>query len=162
MARECSVARTLEIVGERWALLVLREVFLGVHRFDAIRAATGAPRAVLMRRLNTLVDAGVLRQCDYRDDGARTRQEYRLTTAGRELQPVVIALMQWGDRHLAGPDGPPLQVTHADCGAPVRASLLCDDDHRLDETGRELVATPTRQDRPERSADSSHAQPSSP
>lgn len=66
-----------------------------------------------------------------------------------------------GSPHLAGPDGPPLEVTHADCGSPVRAGLLCDDDHRLDETGRELVATPTRQGRPERSADSTHAQPSS-
>ncbi len=143
MARECSVARTLEVVGEKWALLALREVFLGVGRFDAIQAATGAPRAVLMRRLRTLVGAGVLEQHDYRDGGARTRQEYRLTVAGRELQPVLIALMQWGDRHLAGPGGPPLEVTHSSCGAPVRAGLCCADGHRLDDTGRGLAVSPT-------------------
>ncbi|MBE9375347.1 helix-turn-helix transcriptional regulator [Saccharopolyspora sp. HNM0983] len=143
MARECSVARSLEIVGERWSLLVLREVFLGVHRFDRIRAATGAPRAVLVRRLDALVAHGVLRRDDYRDTGARTRQEYRLTEAGRELQPVLTALMQWGDRHLTGPDSPPLRLLHADCGSPVRAELRCARGHRLDDTGRGLDARPT-------------------
>jgi DNA-binding HxlR family transcriptional regulator len=143
MARKCSVARALQVVGEQWALLVLREVFLGVHRFDAIQQATGAPRAVLVRRLRTLVEAGVLVRRDYRETGARTRQEYRLTEAGRELQPVLTALMQWGDKHLAGPDGPPLLVTHRGCGAPVRARLCCEQGHRLDDTGRDLTAAPT-------------------
>ena len=144
MARECSVAKALEVVGERWALLALREVFLGVWRFDAIQAATGAPRAVLVRRLRTLVEAGVLWRCDYRDGGSRTRQEYRLTAAGRELQPVLTALMQWGDRHLPGPDGPPLRLTHSGCDAPVRAALYCTAGHHLDDTGRDLTATPAR------------------
>lgn len=144
MTRECSVARTLDVVGEKWALLVLREVFLGAGRFDSIQEATGAPRAVLMRRLRTLVDAGVLWRSDYRDGSARTRQEYRLTPAGRELQPVLIALMQWGDRYLAGPDGPPLRLTHGECGAPVRARLGCEQGHQLDEDGSELTATPAR------------------
>ncbi|WP_067574527.1 winged helix-turn-helix transcriptional regulator [Nocardia acidivorans] len=142
MARNCSVAAALGIVGEQWALLALREVFLGVRRFDAIQEATGAPRAVLIRRLRTLVDAGVLEPRDYREPGARTRQEYHLTTAGRELQPVLTALMQWGDKHLAGPAGPPLAVSHADCGAPVRAVLCCTEGHRLPDTGRGLIATP--------------------
>lgn len=139
------MARALEIIGERWSLLVLREVFLGVRRFDAIRAATGAPRAVLARRLETLVDAGVLQRRTYQEAGARARPEYRLTAAGRELQPVLTALMQWGDRHLGWPDGPPLSVVHANCGAPVRATLRCANGHVLDDTGRDLVATP-RQD----------------
>ncbi|MGX1805449.1 winged helix-turn-helix transcriptional regulator [Nocardia sp. NPDC055321] len=142
MARICSVANALEVVGEQWALLALREIFLGVRRFDAIQAATGAPRAVLVRRLNTLVEAGVLERRDYREPGARTRQEYRLTEAGRELQPVLTALMQWGDRHLAGPAGPPLAITHTDCGAPVRATLCCEHGHQLADSGHELTATP--------------------
>jgi DNA-binding HxlR family transcriptional regulator len=142
MARRCSVAATLAVVGEQWALLVLREVALGVRRFDAIQEATGAPRAVLSRRLRSLVEAGVLERRDYREPGSRSRQEYRLTPAGRELQPVLTSLMQWGDRYLAGEQGPPLAVTHADCGAPVHALLVCDDGHVLGETGRELVATP--------------------
>ncbi|WP_067535559.1 winged helix-turn-helix transcriptional regulator [Nocardia crassostreae] len=142
MARNCSVAATLAVVGEQWALLALREVFLGVRRFDAIQEATGAPRAVLVKRLKSLVDAGVLERRDYREPGARTRQEYRLTEAGRELQPVLTALMQWGDKHLAGPDGPPLAATHAKCGAPVRATLCCANGHHLADTGRELTATP--------------------
>ena len=139
------MARTLEIIGERWSLLVLREVFLGVRRFDAIQAATGAPRAVLTRRLDTLVAAGVLRRRAYQEAGSRVRHEYRLTEAGRELQPVLTALMQWGDRHLGWPDGPPLRITHADCGAPVRATLRCAHGHVLGDTGRGLVPTP-RQD----------------
>lgn len=136
------MAQTLEIIGERWSLLVLREVFLGVRRFAAIQAATGAPRAVLTRRLETLVAAGVLQRRAYREAGTRARHEYRLTPAGRELQPVLTALMQWGDRHLAWPEGPPLRVTHAGCGAPVRAALRCDAGHVLDDTGRELQAIP--------------------
>lgn len=142
MSRTCSVARTLEIVGERWSLLVLRELLLGVRRFEQIRTATGAPRAVLADRLRTLVEAGLLARRPYRDAGTRARFEYRLTEAGRELQPVLIALMQWGDKHNPPPGGPPLRVTHAGCGAPVRARLMCGAGHQLGDDGRELHATP--------------------
>jgi DNA-binding HxlR family transcriptional regulator len=142
MPRTCSVAETLELIGERWSLLVLREVFLGVRRFDAIQVATGAPRAVLATRLKKLVDVGVLRRETYREAGDRPRAEYQLTAAGRELQPVLTALMQWGDRHLTWRNGPPLVVTHADCGAPVRATLRCAAGHVLDDTGRQLRARP--------------------
>jgi DNA-binding HxlR family transcriptional regulator len=110
---------------------VLREVSLGNRRFEQIRVATGAPRAVLSARLRALVDAGVLRTTDYREQGARVRQEYRLTAAGRELQPVLTALMDWGDRHLAGPEGPPVRLAHEDCGADVHAVLVCDAGHAL-------------------------------
>ena len=132
------------MVGEQWALLILREVFLGVGRFDAIQEATGVSRAVLMQRLNWLVEADVLQRRDYREPGSRMRQEYRLTEAGRELQPVLTALMQWGDKHLAGPAGPPLVVTHADCGAPVRATLRCEHGHVLADTGIGLAVRHTR------------------
>src|SRR6266516_2326119 len=123
--RVCSVARTLDVIGERWSLLVLREVFLGVRRFESIREATGAPRAVLADRLRSLVDAGVLVRREYREDGARTRHEYRLTEAGRELQPALTALMQWGDKYLPVPGGPPLIVEHAD-----RKSTRLNSSHR--------------------------------
>ena len=138
--RVCSVARTLDVIGERWSLLVLREVFLGVRRFESIRHATGAPRAVLAERLRSLVDAGVLVRREYREEGARTRHEYRLTDAGRELQPALTALMQWGDKHLPVPGGPPLIVEHAECGGSVRAHLVCEHGHVLDDRARELRA----------------------
>jgi DNA-binding HxlR family transcriptional regulator len=138
--RVCSVARTLDVIGERWSLLVLREVFLGVRRFESIRHATGAPRAVLAERLRSLVDAGVLVRREYREEGARTRHEYRPTDAGRELQPALTALMQWGDKHLPVPGGPPLIVEHAECGGSVRAHLVCEHGHVLDDRARELRA----------------------
>jgi DNA-binding HxlR family transcriptional regulator len=138
--RVCSVARTLDVIGERWSLLVLREVFLGVRRFESIRHATGAPRAVLAERLRSLVDAGVLVRREYREEGARTRHEYRPTDAGRELQPALTALMQWGDKHLPVPGGPPLILEHAECGGSVRAHLVCEHGHVLDDRARELRA----------------------
>jgi DNA-binding HxlR family transcriptional regulator len=129
VARTCSIARSLDVVGERWALLVVREVALGVRRFADIREATGAPPAVLADRLRTLVALGVLATRPYREPGARTRTEYVLTDAGRELQPVLTALMDWGDRHLSGPDGPPVTTSHVGCGAAVHAELRCADGH---------------------------------
>ncbi|WP_242611040.1 winged helix-turn-helix transcriptional regulator [Blastococcus saxobsidens] len=126
----CSVAGTLAVVGEKWSLLVLREAFLGVRRFADLQQALGAPKAVLTDRLATLVQEGILRKEPYQADGARQRHEYRLTDKGRDLYPTLVALMQWGDRHLA--DGPPpLALEHADCGAPVRVSLVCDGGHEV-------------------------------
>lgn len=140
MSRTCSIARTLEVVGERWALLVVREVALGSRRFAAIQGATGAPPAVLTQRLRALVAVGVLTTRPYREPGARARTEYVLTEAGRELQPVLTALMDWGDRHLAGPDGPPVVARHVGCGAPVHTRLSCDRGH--DVGPRELRVEP--------------------
>ena len=106
----CSIARTLELVGEKWSLLVLREVFSGVRRFDDLRRRTGAPRQVLSARLTTLVEAGVLRRHPYQEPGQRTRYEYRLTAAGMDLYPVLVSLMRWGDpvsyTHLTLPTTP--------------------------------------------------------
>jgi DNA-binding HxlR family transcriptional regulator len=138
--RICSIARALEVVGERWSLLVIREVSLGVRRFDAIRAATGAPRAVLTDRLAGLVAAGILERVTYREEGARTRWEYRLTQAGRELTPVLSALRQWGDRHLVDDDGPPALFTHSGCGASVRVQHICDAGHVIEDP-REISRT---------------------
>jgi DNA-binding HxlR family transcriptional regulator len=121
--RVCSVARTLEVVGEKWSLLAIREVFLGSRRFDEIVANTGAPRDTLANRLRTLVDAGILAKQRYSE--RPPRDEYVLTDAGRDLYPVIISLMQWGDKHLPLDSGPPMPLRH-DCGKPLRAHLACD------------------------------------
>jgi DNA-binding HxlR family transcriptional regulator len=121
--RVCSVARTLDIVGEKWALLAVREVFLGNRRFDEMIRQTGAPRDTLTARLRTLVGAGILERRQYSEHPARF--EYYLTEVGKDLYPVILTLRQWGDRHLAGADGPPLVFTHH-CGHPLRARLVCD------------------------------------
>lgn len=124
----CSVAGTLGIVGEKWTLLVLREAFLGVRRFADLQRILGAPKAVLTDRLATLVDQGILVRVPYQADGERQRHEYRLTQKGIDLYPALVALMEWGDRYLAG-DGAPLQLRHRDCGAPVRLELVCEEGH---------------------------------
>jgi DNA-binding HxlR family transcriptional regulator len=121
--RVCSVARTLDIVGEKWALLAVREVFLGNRRFDEMIRQTGAPRDTLAARLRTLVGAGILERRQYSDHPARF--EYYLTYVGQDLYPVILTLRQWGDRHLAGADGPPAVFTHR-CGHPLSARLVCD------------------------------------
>jgi DNA-binding HxlR family transcriptional regulator len=121
--RICSVARTLDIVGEKWALLAVREVFLGNRRFDEMIRRTGAPRDTLAARLRTLVEAGILGRRPYCEHPVRF--EYYLTDVGKDLYPVILTLRQWGDRHLAGPDGPPVVFTHR-CGHPLRARLVCE------------------------------------
>ena len=121
--RVCSVARTLDIIGEKWALLAVREVFLGNRRFDEMIRRTGAPRDTLAARLRTLVGAGILERRPYSDHPARF--EYYLTDVGQDLYPVILTLRQWGDRHLAGEEGPPAIFTHR-CGHPLHARLVCD------------------------------------
>ena len=120
--RICSIARTLEVVGEKWALLAVREVFLGNHRFDGMVSRTGAPRDTLANRLRTLVAHGVLERRRYSD--RPPRDEYVLTEAGRDLYPVVLALLQWGDTHRAGPEGPPLLLEHS-CGHVLHTATVC-------------------------------------
>jgi DNA-binding HxlR family transcriptional regulator len=121
--RQCSVARTLELVGEKWALLAVREVFLGNRRFDGMTRRTGAPRDTLAARLRTLIGAGILERRQYSEHPARF--EYHLTQAGRELYPVILTLMRWGDEHLAGDGGPPLVLQHS-CGHPLVAQVVCE------------------------------------
>jgi DNA-binding HxlR family transcriptional regulator len=115
--RNCSIARTLEVVGEKWALLALREVFLGAGRFEDMVRNIGAPRDTLATRLRSLVDHGVLAKRRYSE--RPPRDEYVLTDAGRELQPVLLTLMNWGDKHLATADGPPRILAHRPDGDPV-------------------------------------------
>ena len=120
--RVCSIARTLDVVGEKWALLAIREVFLGDRRFDEMVRRTGAPRDTLAARLRTLVAAGILTKRQYSEHPARF--EYHLTEAGRDLYPVIATLMRWGDTYLAGDDGPPLVLEHT-CGHRLVAQLTC-------------------------------------
>lgn len=124
-AENCSIRRTLDIVGEKWTLLVLREAFYGARRFADFHRALGCARNILSARLKTLVDEGILAQEPYREPGSRSRFEYRLTGKGLELFPALVALMQWGDRWTADPDGPPVQVRHRSCGQQVAAELRC-------------------------------------
>jgi DNA-binding HxlR family transcriptional regulator len=118
----CSVAQCLEVVGEWWSLLIIRDAFLGVTRFDDFQDRLGISRGVLNQRLIHLVDNGVLERVPYQDHPPRS--EYRLTPKGRDLWHVVTAMRQWGDRW-AAPDGPPLQVRHRSCGELTEAVPTC-------------------------------------
>ncbi len=118
----CSVAQCLEIVGEWWSMLILRDVFLGVTRFDDIQERLGISRNILSRRLSTLVDAGVLKKVLYSEHPPRF--EYRLTKKGVDLWPVLTAMRQWGDQY-AAPDGPPLVTVHKGCGNVSEAVTVC-------------------------------------
>lgn len=127
----CSVSRSLEVLGDRWTILVLREIFNGVRRFDDIAQHIGVSRSVLARRLAALVANGILERRPYREPGERERHEYRLTEMGWDLQPVLISLVTFGDKHLAADGGPPTILTHADCGERVTAGLVCAAGHHV-------------------------------
>jgi DNA-binding HxlR family transcriptional regulator len=118
----CSVAQCLEVVGEWWSLLILRDGFLGVTRFDHFQARLGIARNILAQRLNRLVDNGVLKRVPYADHPPRS--EYRLTPKGRDLWHVMTAMRQWGDRW-AAPSGPPLKIKHTGCGRVVEVLPVC-------------------------------------
>ncbi|MFE3592293.1 winged helix-turn-helix transcriptional regulator [Streptomyces niveus] len=122
---DCSVARALSVVGDRWTLLVLRDALLGVRRFEDFRANTGASRPLLTERLATLVEHGVLRRVRYQE--RPERYEYRLTEKGAGLYPVIVSLLTWGDRWMAGDDGPPVRLRHETCGHTTTPRLACPD-----------------------------------
>jgi DNA-binding HxlR family transcriptional regulator len=119
----CSIARTLEVLGERWTLLVVRDTLLGLRRFDDFQHSLGVARNVLTDRLKRLVEAGVLERVPYQQ--RPLRYEYQLTAIGQELAVPVIGLMHWGDRHLAGKAGPPRLTRHHGCGGALHTGLAC-------------------------------------
>ncbi|SDG87869.1 winged helix-turn-helix transcriptional regulator [Klenkia brasiliensis] len=125
----CTIAATLDLVGSRSSLLLLREAALGTRRFADFAVRTGLSEPMTARRLAELVDAGLLARADYREPGQRVRQEYRLTPAGLDFLPVITALRQWGDAHAGVPGGPPIAVAHAGCGAEVVAEVRCTHGH---------------------------------
>ncbi|MGA2455315.1 MAG: helix-turn-helix domain-containing protein [Solirubrobacteraceae bacterium] len=118
-----SVTRTVGLLSDRWTFLILREAFHGVRRFGEMARDLGVSRTILSRQLRTLVEHGVLERRQYRS--APDRFEYVLSDAGRELYPAVVALMQWGDRHMTGPEGPPLALRHKLCGELTSPVLVC-------------------------------------
>ena len=127
----CTIAAAVKLIGDKWTFLVLREAFNGVRRFDDMRRRTQAPRQVLSDRLSKLVAEGLLRRAPYQEQGQRARLEYRLTEKGLDLYPVLVSLMEWGDKYAAGPAGPQVLLTHRDCGADVQLQLGCADGHVL-------------------------------
>ncbi|PGH44683.1 transcriptional regulator [Micromonospora sp. WMMA1996] len=136
----CSIARALEVVGNRTTLLLLREASFGTRRFDDFARRVGVSEPVAATRLKQLVADGLLDRRPYREPGQRTRDEYVLTAKGRDLLPVLVALRQWGDAYAADEVGPSVLVTHHDCGADVHARLRCDAGH--DVPADELAVLP--------------------
>ncbi|MHB1138154.1 MAG: winged helix-turn-helix transcriptional regulator [Microthrixaceae bacterium] len=120
---DCSIAAALEIVGDRWTILILRDAFRGIRRFDELRRDLDIPRAVLSERLRRLVDSGVLVKRRYQERPERF--EYRLTPMGLQLSPILVSLMQWGDRWLSGEDGPPTALVHEPCGTEIDLGYYC-------------------------------------
>src|SRR3954447_4500706 len=141
-ATRYSIDRALGVIGTRSALLLMREAYYGTRRFDDFAARVGITDAVASSRLRELVDAGLLERRPYREPGRRTRHEYVLTDMGRDLAPAALALMQWGDRHLTGESGPPLALTHTECGAPVHVEVRCEHGHPV--PLGEVAVRPTR------------------
>jgi DNA-binding HxlR family transcriptional regulator len=136
----CSVAQCLEVIGEWWTMLIVRDIFLGVTRFDDICARLGISRNVLTDRLEHLVDHGVIERQPYQDHPVR--YDYRLTAKGRDLWPVIDAMREWGDRY-AAPDGPRLELIHRGCGHHTHAVLSCSEcGEPLDSTNVKAVPGP--------------------
>jgi DNA-binding HxlR family transcriptional regulator len=121
----CSIARTVDLIGDGWTPMVLREAFYGTTRFDEFERVLGIGRNVLSQRLGRLVEEGLLERQAYQDNPVR--YDYILTTKGRELFPVLAAMMVWGDRWLAPDEGPPVLLRHATCGHDARAEVVCAD-----------------------------------
>ena len=122
----CSVARTVSVIGDRWTLLILRDCFLRVRRFEAFQERLGITRPILADRLRKLVEAGVLEKVPYQE--RPLRHEYRLTEKGLALHPVLMAIVHWGDVHMAGDAGRPVLHRHRACGHlfdPVVACSEC-------------------------------------
>ena len=136
--QECSIARALEVVGERWTLLIVRDVFLGLRRFDQLRESLGIARNVLTDRLHKLVEAGILERVRYSE--RPERYEYRLTEKGRELNVALTGLRQWGDKYLS--KTPPRALRRKADGKPVVAALVLEGARVLRPDEVETVAVP--------------------
>ncbi len=121
----CSVARAVSVIGDRWTMLVLRDLFQGVRRFEDFEKRLGIARPVLSQRLKKLVEEGVLDRVRYEERPAR--YEYRLTDKGRDLYPVIISLTAWGDKHMSTEAGPPVVTRHKPCGGFITPHLTCPD-----------------------------------
>ena len=143
--QDCSVAQALSVVGDRWTMLILKEAFMRVRRFEDFQERTGAPRPILAERLKTLVDDDVLERRLYSE--RPDRYEYRLTEKGLDLWPVLVSLLRWGDKWMTGRDGPPVEIRHRACGHAIHPELACPEcGEWLEAT--DMVATPRRERTP--------------
>ena len=138
----CSIARGLEILGQKWTLLIVREAFKGRTRFAEFRERLGIAPDVLADRLNALVENGILERRAYREAGEREREEYVLTDAGRDLAPVLVAIRDWGDEHRPTGFGPAALYTDRDSGAPLRLAFVDADGAERDPAGVAVVRGP--------------------
>jgi DNA-binding HxlR family transcriptional regulator len=138
----CSIARTLDVVGEKWTILILREVWYGSSRFSDFERILSCPRNLLAERLRKLVEHGILSTEAYQETGARSRLRYVITPKGMDLVPAVMGLLQWGDRYRADPEGPAIVTRHRGCGAAVDAQLRCEHDHPVSPTDIEAAPGP--------------------
>jgi DNA-binding HxlR family transcriptional regulator len=136
---QCSIEKTMALVGTKSAMLIMREAYYGTTRFDDFARRVGITKAATSARLSELVDLGLLRRRPYREPGQRSRDEYVLTDAGIDFMPVVFAMFQWGRRHLPGRDR--LRLTHLGCGADATVEIRCTEGHEVppDELGMRLV-----------------------
>ncbi|HEY9236331.1 MULTISPECIES: winged helix-turn-helix transcriptional regulator [Phenylobacterium] len=119
----CSVARSVAVIGDRWTLMILRDCFLGVRRFEGFQERLGISRTIIADRLKLLTDEGVLYRSQYQE--RPPRHEYRLTEKGLALYPVILAIVHWGDQHYAGAEGPPMLLRHKACGCDFHAVQTC-------------------------------------
>ncbi|MGW0844813.1 winged helix-turn-helix transcriptional regulator [Streptomyces sp. NPDC002787] len=138
----CSIARTLEIVGEKWTILILREVWYGSSRFSDFERVLGCPRNLLATRLRMLVEEGILATETYKEPGARSRPKYVITPKGMDLVPAVLGLLQWGDRYRADPEGPAMLTRHRGCGAHVHTQIRCSEGHPVQAGDVESIPGP--------------------
>lgn len=138
---DCTIARTLSVIGDRWTLLILRDAFLGSRRFEMFQASLGITRHRLADRLNKLVEHGVLRRQQYQE--RPPRYEYRLTERGHDLYGVIAMIAGWGDKHMAGKHGPPVQRVHRACGHAATLQLACEHCGAA-VTARDMEARPMR------------------
>jgi DNA-binding HxlR family transcriptional regulator len=122
--QSCSIAGALEVVGERWSLLIVRDILLGLRRFDELQSHLGIARNVLQTRLKRLAEQGVIERVPYQE--RPVRHEYRLTEKGLDLWPMIVALMKWGDAYAPPEGGPAVLIEHRGCGGAVDEHRICE------------------------------------
>lgn len=129
---KCSIARTLEIIGEKWTLLILRDLWRGLTRFTELEANLKCPRNLLSKRLQLLESHGIVIKTTYKEEKSRTRMAYQLTQAGKDLLPILIALQNWGDQHLPAVAGQIPAPTDPCCGGALSTKVICANGHEVE------------------------------
>lgn len=143
LEQNCAIARTGAVLGERWVFAILRAAFFRARTFEDYQRSTGVARNILTERLGRLVEFGILERRPYAEGARRTRHEYRLTEAGRDLYPVIVSLMAWGNKHTGLVHGAPVELRHKTCGAITQPTLVCSEcGEPIDAREMEPVAGP--------------------